>query len=419
MKKKNIKIIIAIVIVIIAIIVGTCLMSLISRNVVIEKTEKNSKNINAASYIPNQLEEIEEIKMDYNVIAKVGDGYNTKLTFTAGKCIKEVQILNINKRVENPNKDDKRKMEVEFNAQRGIKYNIKVIMASELEEEKILSIDEFLDNNKAPSIPIITTWPEENTIKVGRNITITANSVDPEQNEITYEWVGRTSETASYPVGSHTVKVRAIDIYGAASDWATYTFNVINVQAADVSYEINGSKGTNFNILGNGTQTTYNNIGYSTVFRVNETDTSIRGGVGSSNGINFNTKIEPLWDGNYLKISYTIKNADTTPKTIGIATHADIMINKDDTATITDMNGRGFTMTDGTYNYKVFLRSMENVVDVDTYWFGRYSDRMKNLWSNSNINELRGIDSGMAFSWKDRTIKPEETQVYSFIIGLE
>lgn len=419
MKKKNMKIIIAIVIVIIAIIVGTCLISLISRNVVIEKTEKNSKNINAASYIPNQLEEIEEIKMDYNVIAKVGDGYNTKLTFTAGKCIKEVQILNINKRVENPNKDDKRKMEVEFNAQRGIKYNIKVIMASELEEEKILSIDEFLDNNKAPSIPIITTWPEENTIKVGRNITITANSVDPEQNEITYEWVGRTSETASYPVGSHTVKVRAIDIYGAASDWATYTFNVINVQAADVSYVINGSKGTNFNILGNGTQTTYNNIGYSTVFRVNETDTSIRGGVGSSNGINFNTKIEPLWDGNYLKISYTIKNADTTPKTIGIATHADIMINKDDTATITDMNGRGFTMTDGTYNYKVFLRSMENVVDVDTYWFGRYSDRMKNLWSNSNINELRGIDSGMAFSWKDRTIKPEETQVYSFIIGLE
>lgn len=277
------------------------------------------------------------------------------------------------------------------------------------------------EGNKPPTTPVISAWPEETTIKKNRNVTLTATSQDPNNDEIEYVWEGRQEETCVYDIGEHTVKVKAVDLYGAESDWQTYTFKVVDVEAATISFTLSTNGSTNFNIKGNGNKTTYSDMGYSTVLKVGTSETNITNGTGSNNGVTLNTTLENINDGNYVKITYKVKNTTSEKKTIGIATHADIMINNDDRATITNISGdRGFTMTDGTYNYKVMLRNTQMVTDVDTYWFGQYGQRTSHLWDSNGItNPLTGVDSGMVYSWKDRKIAAGETQEYISIIGLE
>lgn len=42
------------------------------------------------------------------------------------------------------------------------------------------------EGNKPPTTPIISAWPEETTIKKNRNVTLTATSQDPNNDEIEY-----------------------------------------------------------------------------------------------------------------------------------------------------------------------------------------------------------------------------------------
>lgn len=397
-------------IVVVSVIVGIALIILAFA---VNASTDTSSGIQTASLGSSS----EMTSLSYDVISKVSDGFKTKLTLTSSECIKEIYIAELNQTIPNTRSAGFTTFEHEFSAQKGTTYNVKVVMSNLKEESKTFSIDSFLNSNRAPSTPTISKWPSESSIKKGRNVTITATSTDPDGDAVTYEWENRPAETTTYSIGSHTVRVRAVDIYGAASAWASVTFNVVNIEAARISYTFTEG---NFNILGDGKQTTYSNSGYTTVLQVNGSNVDISGGSGSNGGVSLSTAIEPIYDGNYLQITYTVKNTTSSSKTIGIATHADIMINNNDSATITNSSGNtGFVMTDGTYNYKVILKNNEYVTNADTYWFGQYNNRTSNLWNNSNISSLTNTDSGMVFSWKNRTLPAYGTQTYSFVMGLE
>lgn len=182
---------------------------------------------------------------------------------------------------------------------------------------------------------------------------------------------------------------------------------------------------SNFNIWGDSVQTTYSDKGYFSVLNVNGTEANIKNCSGSLNGVSVQTKLSYISNGNYVKISYEATNTSGSTKTIGIATYADIQIADNDYAPITNLSGnRGFTMTDGTkYTFTFLGRNSYGVTDVDTYWFGQFQIREENKWNNSqtyvygSTTERQG-DSGMAFSWKNRTIQNGEKLIFSVAIGI-
>lgn len=182
---------------------------------------------------------------------------------------------------------------------------------------------------------------------------------------------------------------------------------------------------SNFNIWGDSVQTTFSDKGYFSVLNVNGTEANIKNCSGSLNGVSVQTKLSYISNGNYVKISFEATNTSGSTKTIGIATYADIQIADNDYAPITNLSGnRGFTMTDGTkYTFTFLGRNSYGVTDVDTYWFGQFQLREENKWNNSqtyvygSTTERQG-DSGMAFSWKNRTIQNGEKLIFSVAIGI-
>ena len=182
---------------------------------------------------------------------------------------------------------------------------------------------------------------------------------------------------------------------------------------------------SNFNIWGDSVQTTFSDKGYFSVLNVNGTEANIKNCSGSLNGVSVQTKLSYISNGNYVKISFEATNTSGSTKTIGIATYADIQIADNDYAPITNLSGnRGFTMTDGTkYTFTFLGRNSYGVTDVDTYWFGQFQLREENKWNNSQTFDYgsessRKGDSGMAFSWKNRTIQNGEKLIFSVAIGI-
>lgn len=182
---------------------------------------------------------------------------------------------------------------------------------------------------------------------------------------------------------------------------------------------------SNFNIWGDSVQTTFSDKGYFSVLNVNGTEANIKNCSGSLNGVSVQTKLSYISNGNYVKISFEATNTSGSTKTIGIATYADIQIADNDYAPITNLSGnRGFTMTDGTkYTFTFLGRNSYGVTDVDTYWFGQFQIREENKWNNSQTFDYgsessRKGDSGMAFSWKNRTIQNGEKLIFSVAIGI-
>ena len=86
----------------------------------------------------------------------------------------------------------------------------------------------FAVSNSAPSRPVITRTPDGNSVAPGTPVTLRAKSSDPDGDAITYVWEGRTAETAVYPLGKHTVRVKAVDKHGAESPWAAIVFFVMD-----------------------------------------------------------------------------------------------------------------------------------------------------------------------------------------------
>lgn len=115
----------------------------------------------------------------------------------------------------------------------------------------------------------------------------------------------------------------------------------------------------------------------------------------------------------YLQVTYTLKNktsADIPNVSLGVG--ADIKIGVDDLANIY-RTPTGFRLAHsgrvpGSLGYgmqfSLACTNAPGVTNVDTMWFGHYRGYTNNLFESATGNELVGIDSGLAFSWKNRTV---------------
>lgn len=90
----------------------------------------------------------------------------------------------------------------------------------------------FTITNEAPTRPVITRTPSANVIEPGLPVKVTAVSTDPDSDDITYVWDGRQAETATYDLGKHTIRVRAVDGAGAESPWAAVMFFVMDSEGS-------------------------------------------------------------------------------------------------------------------------------------------------------------------------------------------
>lgn len=180
----------------------------------------------------------------------------------------------------------------------------------------------------------------------------------------------------------------------------------------------------NFNIMNDAKVTTYPNDGFYTMFKVDsEEKTVLENGEITLNGCYLKTKLEYWQDKEYVRITYTVKNFVDKDKKIGISTYSDIQIDTNDKAPVSNMNkNRGFKMSDGKLAIEVFARNTYGVTDVDAYWYGNMRTIYNNVWSSgtessSTYYDLNNVDSAMSLSWKNRILKPGETQEFSFLIG--
>lgn len=71
--------------------------------------------------------------------------------------------------------------------------------------------------NGAPERPGIIRTPPDGIIFPGTNVTVNAQSTDPDGDPVTYVWEGRPAEVFAYPEGRVIVTVKAVDPFGAES----------------------------------------------------------------------------------------------------------------------------------------------------------------------------------------------------------
>ncbi len=176
-------------------------------------------------------------------------------------------------------------------------------------------------------------------------------------------------------------------------------------------------------------QVTYMNKGFGCAIQINGKNfyPQIKEGTPSkvgSTGLTVTMDANFLYNGKTTQLLYTVTNTSSSSVTFNMGSAADIMIGSDDFAPITPFDG-GFKMcstyeSDGYAQLNFWCGSgIEGVTPVDTYWYGHYSKAGVNIFNDlSPKTTLTEIDSGCAWSWKDRTIAAGETQTYSVLFGV-
>jgi len=81
--------------------------------------------------------------------------------------------------------------------------------------------------NTAPNKPTGSATVTRTALNGKLKVNISASATDPDGDPVTLEYSGNTADSY-YPVGTHTVKVRAKDAWGLYSDWTNITFTVTN-----------------------------------------------------------------------------------------------------------------------------------------------------------------------------------------------
>lgn len=216
-----------------------------------------------------------------------------------------------------------------------------------------------------------------------------------------------------------------------------------------MAHKIDGTGNTTIHVQGNyknnWIQTTYNREGYH-VEKDNLDGAAVAASADFING------------GKYVQLSYTVTAGETAITDGKLAVHADIQIGDNDSAAvevIQDADGQviGLKMVDthtveaepgcisSDAQFNLYFDGTGGVTPVDTYWFGRYTDRTdpdptygkicfaplkESTKSNATYEQnadgvytkLSGVDSGFAVSWQNISLDPGQSKTYSFILGV-
>ena len=194
--------------------------------------------------------------------------------------------------------------------------------------------------NKAPNPPQITINIDYNDVTGAYTeafsvmTTHTVSATDPEGDTITYEYATGSFDNGYATIGNHTIKVRAVDSYGAKSDWSSLTFEIkAEAPEFDISTVESIHAGSDFTVATSGT-----GVGTATVkweirrgTQVVEPDK----GVLTNNGgtIAFNTvgtytikAVATDPSGKTSEATATVKVVNTNP----VITKAEAVVNYDD-----------------------------------------------------------------------------------------
>lgn len=164
-------------------------------------------------------------------------------------------------------------------------------------------------------------------------------------------------------------------------------------------------------------------------------------------GLTVTPSAKSILNGNYMQVSFTAK-ADSNVENGFLGIYYDVEINSNDDAQLNVIkNGTkviGFDMTDD-YSptqpkLSVYLRGNTGVTDVDTYWFGDFSDDTHNFKSmetddpatlygseyesnyikdtDGNLIGFKDGDSTMNFAWNNINLAAGESKTFSIIIGV-
>ena len=163
-------------------------------------------------------------------------------------------------------------------------------------------------------------------------------------------------------------------------------------------------------------QTTYVDRGY--LSRI-EVDGVSREGTGGQlrDGLTYDITPSLVYDGRYVKITYTVENTGSKTYAFHIGSFADVMIDENDRAPIVGLTGGGGLVMSGSprndYTFNLVAPS------ADTLWYGFWWNAGDNVFNDrADKTSVYEQDSGMAWSWKDEVIKPGQTWERSVLIGV-
>jgi hypothetical protein len=176
-------------------------------------------------------------------------------------------------------------------------------------------------------------------------------------------------------------------------------------------------------VEGNLFSTTYENDGYS-VFLQDGDDQAIDTGTGANGNerifgdLGLTTRLTFVNDGNYVKVEYVVRNTTALEKTFSLATTSDTQIGDADIAPIEILNDSSIVMRDGdSAQFNIICRDAIGVTDVDSIWIGYYDEQYANMF-NDGPEYYDEDDSGMAFSWKDRTLSANGSKTFSVLYSV-
>lgn len=172
-------------------------------------------------------------------------------------------------------------------------------------------------------------------------------------------------------------------------------------------------------------QTTFEDVGYTTAIKYpNEDQEEITFNRNNNCYEDDNLMITPNLvfssNGDYVVVTYAVKNKTSQPVEFSLGMYADIDITSNDYAYLS-LSDTGVEMVDSNTNTVFYLacKNVPGIKNVDTVWIGHFNDRQSNLFNNSASDaKVEGIDSGLACSWKDRTVAANSTSYYAYEIGL-
>lgn len=153
--------------------------------------------------------------------------------------------------------------------------------------------------------------------------------------------------------------------------------------------------------------------------RTNGLDYTTNGQTVTANNIQFTQTLSIVNDDAYVKVSYTVTNPTIVSHTISLGNWTDVQIGGNDSAPIapTSTGARMYESAGGN-QFNMICQNAYGVTDVDTLWFGVYTQASTNVFSGTKTQSMPTCDSGIAIGWMNRVIPAGESRTFSYLLGV-
>ncbi|MGN0339552.1 MAG: MBG domain-containing protein [Lachnospira sp.] len=126
------------------------------------------------------------------------------------------------------------------------------------------------------------------------------------------------------------------------------------------------------------------------------------------------------FQGQFVKYTYYIWNKGTSQVSdFNLGAAADVQIGNNDHAQLileTEEGAAYVLMRDDSSEFRLYYNNVDGVTGVSTLWTGRYSKHTSNIFNDNRQNQS-GIDSTVAFSWKNISIPANGVVAKSVLVG--